>query len=223
MFSKFLSIIVFFCFIFNNHALSDKWNINIEGYLSGFKVGESNVIFEINDDKYELIALSNTTGITKLFYPWKQIIEISGSFKNFIVKPLIYNISDIRENKELGFINIKYQNSYPVIVDAHPKPENDTRRETVPKHLLKDTIDPVNSIIYIGFLSASNDSCNHIINVFDGRRRFNLEFIEIGRKGYKKTLSDEDIRNGLYFKLQLNDLRANLKKQFVKPVTYNCS
>ena len=85
MFSKFLSIIVFFCFIFNNYALSDKWNINIEGYLSGFKVGESNVIFEINDDKYELIALSNTTGITKLFYPWKQIIEISGSFKNFTV------------------------------------------------------------------------------------------------------------------------------------------
>ncbi len=50
----------------------------------------------------------------------------------------------------------------------------------------------------------------------------NLEFIEIGRKGYKKTLSDEDIRNGLYFKLQLNELRANLKKQFVKPVNYKC-
>ena len=52
---------------------------------------------------------------------------------------------------------------------------------------------------------------------------FNLEFIEIGRKGYKKTLSDEDIRNGLYFKLQLNELRANLKKQFVRPINYNCS
>ncbi len=51
----------------------------------------------------------------------------------------------------------------------------------------------------------------------------NLEFIEIGRKGYKKTLSNEDIRNGLYFKLQLNDLRGNLKKQFVRPVNYNCS
>ena len=54
-------------------------------------------------------------------------------------------------------------------------------------------------------------------------KNLNLEFIEIGRKGYKKTLSDEDIRNGLYFKLQLNDLKANLKKQFVKPVNYNCS
>ena len=54
-------------------------------------------------------------------------------------------------------------------------------------------------------------------------KNLNLEFIEIGRKGYKKTLSNEDIRNGLYFKLQLNDLRANLKKQFVRPVNYNCS
>ena len=50
----------------------------------------------------------------------------------------------------------------------------------------------------------------------------NLEFIEIGRKGYKKTLSDEDIRNGLYLELQLNELRAILKKQFIRPVNYNC-
>ena len=54
-------------------------------------------------------------------------------------------------------------------------------------------------------------------------KNLNFEFIEIGRKGYKKTLSNEDIRNGLYFKLQLNNLRANLKKQFVRPVNYNCS
>ena len=54
-------------------------------------------------------------------------------------------------------------------------------------------------------------------------KNLNFEFIEIVRKGYKKTLSDEDIRKGLYFKLHLNNLKANLKKQFVKPVNYNCS
>ena len=54
-------------------------------------------------------------------------------------------------------------------------------------------------------------------------KNLNFEFIEIGRKGYKKTSSDEDIRKGLYFKLQLNDLKANLKKQFVRPINYNCS
>ena len=78
-----------------------------------------------------------------------------------------------------------------------------------------------------------NSKTNHLIDYIWNNKsviddfelisnNLNLEFIEIGRKGYKKTLSDEDIRNGLYFKLQLNDLRANLKKQFVKPVNYNC-
>ena len=83
--------------------------------------------------------------------------------------------------------------------------------------------------IKIVYNSKTNNLIDYIwnkISVVDDfeliSNNINLEFIEIGRKGYKKTLSDEDIRNGLYFKLQLNELRANLKKQFVKPVNYNC-
>ena len=85
---------------------------------------------------------------------------------------------------------------------------------------------PVIKIIYN---SKTNNLIDYIwnkISVVDDfeliSNNFNLEFIEIGRKGYKKTLSDEDIRNGLYFKLKLNELRASLKKQFVRPVNYNC-
>ena len=51
----------------------------------------------------------------------------------------------------------------------------------------------------------------------------NREFIEIGRKGYNKTLASKDIRNAIYFKLNLSNLSANLKKQFIRPVNYNCS
>ena len=83
--------------------------------------------------------------------------------------------------------------------------------------------------IKIVYNSKTNNLIDYIwnkISVVDDfeliSNNFNLEFIEIGRKGYKKTLSDEDIRNGLYFKLHLNELRANLKKQFVRPVNYNC-
>ena len=49
------------------------------------------------------------------------------------------------------------------------------------------------------------------------------KFIKITRKGYKKTLLDEDIRNGISFKLNLKNLEAYLKKQFIRPVTYKCS
>ena len=54
-------------------------------------------------------------------------------------------------------------------------------------------------------------------------KKNNSEFIEIGRKGFNKTLSDKDIRNGIFFKLNLNNFDANLNKQFIRPVNYQCS
>ena len=51
----------------------------------------------------------------------------------------------------------------------------------------------------------------------------NSQFIEIRRKGFNKTLSDKNIRNGIFFKLNLNNFDANLNKQFIRPVNYQCS
>ena len=203
--NKLLLTLIFFCFIYNSSALSKKWNITIEGYLSGFKVGESDVLFEINNDKYTLIAQSNTSGITKLLYPWKQVIEVAGSINNFIITPLIYKIKDIRENKETGFINIKYKNNLPIVESAFPHPSNDTRREQVSQELLINTFDPVNSILALGILSANNNSCNHTISVFDGRRRFNLAY---------KTI--EKNKDELICKLQIIRIAGYSKKELSK-------
>ena len=63
-----------------------------------------------------------------------------------------------------------------------------------------------------------------VINDFElDNNNINPEYVEIKRKGYKKTLAEKDIRNGLYFKIYLESLKANLSKQFIKPVNYSCS
>ena len=63
-----------------------------------------------------------------------------------------------------------------------------------------------------------------VINDFElDNNNINTEYVEIKRKGYKKTLAEKDIRNGLYFKIYLESLKAKLSKQFIKPVNYNCS
>ena len=65
---------------------------------------------------------------------------------------------------------------------------------------------------------------NSIIEDFELiSNNINSQFIEIGRKGFNKTLSDKDIRNGIFFKLNLNNFDANLNKQFIRPVNYQCS
>ena len=50
----------------------------------------------------------------------------------------------------------------------------------------------------------------------------NSQFIEIRRKGFNKSLSDKDIRNGIFFKFNLSNFEANLNKQFIRPVNYQC-
>ena len=84
---KLICIILYLCFALNHSSLAEKWSINIEGYLSGFKVGKSKVLFEIDNSKYLINIESTTTGLTKLFYPWKQIIKASGFIDFFLVKP----------------------------------------------------------------------------------------------------------------------------------------
>ena len=166
---------IFYFVIFNNAAFSQKWNVTVEGYLSGIKVGESKAVFELDSFNYSLKVNSTTTGITKFFYPWKQEIKISGKIENNNIKPSFYNISDIRDNKS-GHMEIIYKNSTPIIKSSFPDHNNDTRREKVSKKLLLNSLDPVNSLILLGLLSNKTNNCNHEIKIFDGRRRFNLKY-----------------------------------------------
>ena len=179
----FLFLILLFSIFFNtNIAFSEKWDVTVEGYLSGFKVGKSNAKLDLNHSNYNLIVNSSTTGLTKLLYPWKQEIKISGRINKNTLLPSSYSINDLREDNKSGHMNIIYENNYPLIKSAFPNVENDTRREKVSKELLFNTIDPVNSIISFGILSGLSDSCDHEIPVFDGRRRFNLKYTLIEKK-----------------------------------------
>ena len=63
----FLFLILLFSIIFNtNIAFSEKWDVTIEGYLSGFKVGKSNAKLDLNNSSYELLVRSSTAGLTKI-------------------------------------------------------------------------------------------------------------------------------------------------------------
>lgn len=65
---------------------------------------------------------------------------------------------------------------------------------------------------------------NSIIEDFELiSNNINSQFIEIRRKGFNKSLSDKDIRNGIFFKFNLSNFEANLNKQFIRPVNYQCS
>ena len=83
--------------------------------------------------------------------------------------------------------------------------------------------------IKISYNSKNNNLINYIwdnksvIKDFELINNVNSEFIEIARKGFKKNLLSQNVRNGIFLKLYLNKQSANLNKQFIKPIKYQCT
>ena len=196
-------VIIFSCFIYSNIVFSQKWDITVEGYLSGFKVGKSNAVFELDGFNYTLTVNSTTTGITNFFYPWKQEIKILGQIHNDIVNPSYYKINDTRDDNKSGHMHIIYQNSLPIVKSSIPDHNNDTRREKVSEKLLLNSLDPATSIILLGLLSSQTNDCDHEIQIFDGRRRFDLKYSLIEIKKDMITCKLNIIRIAGYSKKEL--------------------
>jgi len=148
---------------------------------------------------------SSTTGITKIIYPWEQNILISGNILNNKIVPITYKIQDLRENNKKGHMHIEYINNTPKIISAKPDPKDDTRRKTVPITLIKDSFDPVTSIIILGLLSHTNKNCDTTIPIFDGRRRFDLNYKSI-----------EKIEHNYKCELKINRIAGYSKKELKK-------
>jgi len=121
---------------------------------------------------------SSTIGLTSIVYPWIQKISVSGNINNKNIMPISYKINDYRGADKKGHIYINYENKIPIIISSEPDALNDSRRQNVSNTLKINSFDPVTSIIVLSILSSKNN-CNTIIPVFDGRRRFDLEYRNI--------------------------------------------
>ena len=57
-----------FILLYISPGNTQNWNLDIKGYLSGFKVGVATGKFIKNNDKILLEIKAETVGITKLFF-----------------------------------------------------------------------------------------------------------------------------------------------------------
>ena len=86
--------------LYNSPGNAQNWNLDIKGYLSGFKVGIAKGKFIKSNDKILLEIKAETVGITKLFFPWEQTIALEALISQKDIRPIF------REYTELcGFSN----------------------------------------------------------------------------------------------------------------------
>ena len=205
-----------FILLYISPGNTQNWNLDIKGYLSGFKVGVATGKFIKNNDKILLEIKAETVGITKLFFPWEQTIVVEALLLQKEIRPTFYRVDDLREKTKKGHMELTFKNGLAEVTSAMPSIISDRRRKPVPKELIENVLDPASAIIAIGYMSGITNNCDHKIKIFDGRRRFNLFTEDMGIEELAPSIFTDSSGKALKCKFFIKKIAGYSDKELKK-------
>lgn len=173
-------------------ALSDPSTLNV-GYTISFwdiPFGHTNYDSEVGLNSYSARAHFETGGVVGVF--WKSIIDasVSGAIGAQSISPALYDSHSKNRNRPLQQVKLTYENSDPSTFADPPYSLTDF---PVTQEQKKGALDPMSAItsILVGESATATNPCGNGVKVFDGRRRYDINFT---------YLRDEPVKlnNGLF-------------------------
>lgn len=140
---------------------------------------------------YQVSSHFETSGIVSVF--WRSVIDAgaSGNVRGHAIAPYIYNSYATRGDHKTQRVKLTYHHDGPPQLLATP-PYN-TKKYPVTPRQQEAGVDPMSAITLIisGLRADPGNPCGTVAPVFDGRRRYNIEFTYV---------KDETVKldNGLY-------------------------
>lgn len=160
-------------------------------YAGGVTLGKVDLNTTIRGDQYHSVSNLSTSGIVNAF--WQSEIQATSNGtvapKNF--HPGLYDSFYTGKSDKKQEVSLTYDTSGPVRLYADP-PYSTTGYE-VPPAQQRGTFDPLSAITFFvsGVGAETGNPCSVLLPVFDGRRRYDVEFVKV-----KDTTVSLD--NGLY-------------------------
>lgn len=159
-----------------SNTITEKRNFVIEAKLSflpKIPIMDIATILSITDNKYVYEFSIRTNNIVEFINNVNGDGRITGTLANEYYKPLHYKYKYKRKEKE-KLVEIKYKDSEIIELNLMPMPDK-TKLTKINDDMLINTIDP--STFFLNILSYKNiNNCNATFKIFDGKRRYNVEF-----------------------------------------------
>jgi len=160
-------------------------------YAAGVTLGKVDLNTTVRGDQYHSVSNLSTGGVVNAF--WQAEIQATSNGtvapKNF--HPGLYDSFYTGRSDKKQEVSLTYDASGPVRLYADP-PYPTTGYEVTPAQQ-KGTLDPLSAITFFvsGVATSTENPCGVTLPVFDGRRRYDVEFVKV-----KDTTVSMD--NGLY-------------------------
>lgn len=142
----------------------------------GVPFGHTNFEAKFAGDSYRTTSHFETSGVVSAFWGATIDASSSGEYSAQAVKPSVYDSFYRRSAEKKERVKVTYGPSGIPVTEADP-PYN-TTKYPVTDAQKKDGLDPLSAVSFImlGVKSDAARPCGTVAPVFDGRRRYNIEF-----------------------------------------------
>lgn len=144
----------------------------------GIPFGEANYDGKFSNGGYSASSHFNTSGIVSVF--WQATIDASatGHVSEHAVKPAVYDSFYRRGSTRKERVKVTFDTS---TVATFADPPYDMTKYPVTEAEKREAVDPMSAVTLVltGVKADRANPCGMVASVFDGRRRYNIEFTYI--------------------------------------------
>lgn len=141
----------------------------------GIPFGHTNFNSKFRNDTYNTVSHFETSGVVSMF--WQATIDANsnGQYAPHAFIPDVYNSYYHRGDSNKERVKVSFGAASPSVL---ADPPYDTTSYPVTQEQKKEALDPVSAVAYVLTAAKVNSAnpCGTIAPVFDGRRRYNIQF-----------------------------------------------
>ncbi|AWU95888.1 DUF3108 domain-containing protein [Azospirillum ramasamyi] len=161
-------------------AMAEPLNATYRVFVGGVTALDVEATLEVTGDRYRIAVSAVTGGTIGRLFTWKTESHSDGSRRGNDLKPSSHRQSS-QFRGEPRNVTLTYGPQGDVSATVTPPPETE-EREPVPPALRRGTLDPLSAVLDLLFTVGASDRCDRSLPVFDGRRRYDMLFSEVGRR-----------------------------------------
>jgi hypothetical protein len=160
-------------------ALGDReLALQYDGYYLLFHVISIDTTSSVDPAAYRTNMTLRTTGLLGALGRWQSTATATGAVDRGLLRPAFYDArSEFRDRRQR--VALEYDRSGSVRTDVEGM-LTDGERDDVPVPLRDGTMDPVTATVSLPSRFVSTGTCAGTIRVFDGLRRYDLRYEDLG-------------------------------------------
>lgn len=182
------------------------YSITYKGEIAGFDVGRVFVDAATSDNGYTVAYRMEQKGVARWFSDAEARATARGTLVNGKIASHYYFNHDYERDDDQQYIEL-YREAGLRRLHLWTEPQY-SFHESVPEAMALGSVDPMAALIELGFLPNTDrrSPCDRTVEVFDGRRRFDLIMTDDGEEWIRK--GGKGRFEGMTYKCKLNQVKV---------------